>query len=95
MGCATVAGLLFRVAHYPALVLHPSAEDKVNGDVFGGVTAELLQQLDQYEGEEYSRQTAQVTMEDGQTFEAHCYCYVLPTTGLEWIRSGDWMRGAN
>jgi len=51
----------------------------------------LLQSLDDYEGSEYARQLAQVTMEDGSSLVAFFYLYVLPTDQLEWIRSGDWM----
>jgi len=91
MGAATISGRLYRVAHYPALAPARSNEDQVRGDVFEGVTAELLQSLDDYEGSEYARQLAQVTMEDGSSLVAFFYLYVLPTDQLEWIRSGDWM----
>jgi gamma-glutamylcyclotransferase (GGCT)/AIG2-like uncharacterized protein YtfP len=90
MGAATIRGRLYRVAHYPALAPALSEEDRVKGDVFEGVTAELLQWLDEYEGTEYERQVAEVTMQDGRTLAAFFYCYVLPTGQLEWIRSGDW-----
>jgi len=90
MGAATISGRLFRVAHYPALARAQSKSDRVRGDVFEGVTAELLQRLDEYEGTEYARQLVEVTMQDGQNVRAFCYCYLLPTDQLEWIRSGDW-----
>jgi gamma-glutamylcyclotransferase (GGCT)/AIG2-like uncharacterized protein YtfP len=90
VGGATICGRLYRVAHYPALATAQSKDDLVKGDVFEGVTAELLQWLDEYEGEEYARQVAEVTMQDGRILAASFYCYLLPTDQLEWIRSGDW-----
>jgi gamma-glutamylcyclotransferase (GGCT)/AIG2-like uncharacterized protein YtfP len=90
IGGATIGGRLYRVAYYPALARAQSNEDRVKGDVFEGVTAELLRWLDDYEGSEYVRQLAEVTMEDGQTLAAFFYCYALPTDQFEWIRSGDW-----
>ena len=90
IGVATISGRLYRVAHYPALAPPQSEKDRVKGDVFEGVTAEMLEWLDEYEGEEYSRQLAEVTMEDGRILTAYFYSYALPTSRLEWIPSGDW-----
>ena len=90
IGLATMSGRLYRVAHYPALAPAQSKEDLVKGDVFEGVTEEVLQSLDEYESAEYSRQLGEVTMEDGSTVAAYFYLYVMPTEQLAWIRSGDW-----
>jgi len=90
LGLATMSGRLYRVSHYPALVAAKLPEDSVKGDVFEGVTAELLQKLDEYEGSDYTRELAEVTTEDGRKLSAYFYRYALPTDQLEWIRSGDW-----
>jgi gamma-glutamylcyclotransferase (GGCT)/AIG2-like uncharacterized protein YtfP len=87
---ACIRGRLFRVAHYPGLAAPEDRNDWVKGDVFDGVTAEMLQRLDDYEGPEYSRQLAEVTLEGGGSIAAYLYLYVLPTEGLELIPSGDW-----
>jgi gamma-glutamylcyclotransferase (GGCT)/AIG2-like uncharacterized protein YtfP len=94
IGVATIAGRLYRVQHYPALAPPQFDEDLVRGDVFEGVTPELLQRLDDYESAEYSRQLGTVTMQDGRALSAYFYLYVLPTDHLEWIRSGDWKLSA-
>ena len=89
-GTATISGRLYRVTHYPALAAPQSKEDRVKGDVFEDVTAEMLERLDEYEGAEYSREIAEVRMEDGRTLTAYFYRYALRTDQLEWIQSGDW-----
>ncbi len=90
IGSGTVSGRLYLVTHYPALAPAQSAEERVKGDVFEGITAELWQLLDEYEGEQYARELAQVTMDNGQTLEAYVYRYLLSTKSLKLIRSGDW-----
>ncbi len=58
IGSGTVSGRLYLVTHYPALAPAQSAEERVKGDVFEGITAELWQLLDEYEGEQYARELA-------------------------------------
>ena len=90
MGPSTTGGRLYRVAHCPALVPSQSKEDRVTGDIFDGITDQLWQLLDNYEGPEYSRELADVITEGGNDTQAYVYRYLLPTDSLEWIRSGDW-----
>ena len=91
IGRGSVRGRLYRVAHYPGLALPLSDTELVTGDVFDGVTADLLRELDEYEGDGYRRDLAEVSMEaGGGSLAAYLYRYVLPTDGLEWIPSGDW-----
>jgi gamma-glutamylcyclotransferase (GGCT)/AIG2-like uncharacterized protein YtfP len=87
---ACIRGRLFRVAHYPGLGAPEDRNDWVKGDVFEGVTAEMLQRLDDYEGPEYVRQLAEITLENGSHVAAFVYLYALPTEGLELIPFGDW-----
>jgi len=90
VGPSTTGGRLYRVAHYPALVSSQSKEDRVTGDLFDGITDQLWQLLDNYEGPEYSRELADVITEGGNDTQAYVYRYLLPSDLLEWIRSGDW-----
>lgn len=90
VGAAQIRGRLFRVTHYPALTAPLNHDQWVRGDVFDGVTAAMLERLDTYEGAEYERQPAEVTMEDGTTLTAYLYRYVQPTDELELLPSGDW-----
>jgi gamma-glutamylcyclotransferase (GGCT)/AIG2-like uncharacterized protein YtfP len=90
LGHARIPGRLFRVAHYPGLAGPQAASEWVKGDVFEGVTAEMFQRLDDYEGAEYRRELAAVTMEDGKSLAAYVYLYLPPTDGLELIEGGDW-----
>jgi len=78
IGVATMGGLLYWLGNYLVLAPSQSKEDRVTGDVFEGVTAELFDRLDEYEGAEYRRQLAEVRMEDGRTLIAYCYRYALP-----------------
>jgi gamma-glutamylcyclotransferase (GGCT)/AIG2-like uncharacterized protein YtfP len=90
VGQGAVAGRLYRVAHYPALVKGHAEHEHVKGDLFEGISAELWALLDDYEGDEYAREIVDVLIEDGGTLQAYVYRYVRSSESLEWIRSGDW-----
>jgi gamma-glutamylcyclotransferase (GGCT)/AIG2-like uncharacterized protein YtfP len=90
LGEGAVSGRLYRVTLYPALVKAQAEHERVKGDLFEGITAELWALLDDYEGDEYAREIVDVTMADGGTLQAYVYRYVLSSESLEWIRSGDW-----
>ncbi len=79
IGLASMSGRLYWAGEYLALVPSQSKEDRVSGDVFEGVTAELFEWLDEYEGKEYARRVGEVTMEDGRTLTSYFYCYALPS----------------
>lgn len=63
----------------------------MKGDLFEGVTPEMIQRLDDYEGSAYTRQLAEVTLDDGRKLAAWLYCYSMPVADLELIPSGDWI----
>jgi len=90
LGHARIPGRLFRVAHYPGLSAPAGKNDWVHGDVFEGVTTEMFQHLDDYEGADYARQLAEVTLDNGSRVAVYLYLYLPPTDGLELIASGDW-----
>jgi len=91
LGHARIPGRLFRVAHYPGLIAPAFKNEWVTGDVFEGVSTEMFQRLDDYEGSEYARQLAEVTLENGGRIAAYLYLYLPATDGLELISSGDWL----
>jgi gamma-glutamylcyclotransferase (GGCT)/AIG2-like uncharacterized protein YtfP len=97
IGEAHCHGRLYRVTHYPALVLSDVPGDVVFGELFRlRQPAELLREFDMYEacGEgfaeptEYVRQMLPVTGADGAVAEAWTYIYNWPVTDLPRIASG-------
>ena len=97
IGEASCRGRLYRVKHYPGLVLSDDANDVVFGELFRlRQPAELLREFDMYEacGEgfaeptEYLRQMLAVTGDDGALSEAWTYVYNWPVDGLPRIASG-------
>ncbi len=102
IGEAHCRGRLYRVTHYPALVLSDVPGDAVFGELFRlRQPAELLREFDMYEacGEgfaeptEYVRQMLPVTCADGALTEAWTYIYNWPVTDLPRIASGRFSIG--
>jgi gamma-glutamylcyclotransferase (GGCT)/AIG2-like uncharacterized protein YtfP len=100
IGEARCRGRLYRVRHYPGLVLSDDADDVVFGELFRlRRRAELLREFDIYEacGEgfaeptEYVRQTLPVALGDGAVSEAWIYLYNWPVAHLPRITSGRFM----
>ena len=90
IGAARIPGRLFRVAHYPALAAPVADDDWVKGDVFEGISSELFAHLDHYEGAEYTRETAEVTMGTGLILAVFVYRWIGSTESLQLIPKGDW-----
>ena len=97
IGEAHCRGKLYRVKHYPGLVLSDDPSDTVFGEVYRLRQAvELLREFDMYEacGEgfpeptEYLRQMLNVTLDDGTASEAWTYVYNWPVDVLPRIASG-------
>jgi len=100
IGEARCRGRLYRVKHYPGLVLSDDADDVVFGEVYWlRQPKELLREFDMYEacGEgfaeptEYIRQALPVTSDDGATSEAWTYIYNWPVAHLPRIASGRFL----
>jgi gamma-glutamylcyclotransferase (GGCT)/AIG2-like uncharacterized protein YtfP len=100
LGPAQCRGRLYRVKHYPGLVLSEDAADTVFGELYRlRHPDELLREFDMYEacGEgfaeptEYVRQMLPVTAEDGGAGEAWTYLYNWPVAHLPRIASGRFM----
>ncbi len=99
IGEARCRGRLYRVKHYPGLVLSDDPADTVFGELFRlRRPAELLREFDMYEacGEgfapptEYVRQMLRVTRADGAE-EAWTYIYNWPVANLPRIASGRFL----
>ena len=110
IGEARCRGRLYRVKHYPGLVLSDDASEVVFGELYRlRQPKELLREFDMYEacGEgfaeptEYVRQMLPVTLGDGAVSEAWIEAWTYSTTGRSRIcrgspRGGFWRgRGAS
>jgi gamma-glutamylcyclotransferase (GGCT)/AIG2-like uncharacterized protein YtfP len=100
LGEARCQGRLYRVEHYPALVLSDDPADIVHGELFRlRAPDELLREFDMYEacGEsfpqptEYVRQMLPLTLADDTKAEAWTYVYNWPVAHLPRIASGRFL----
>ena len=100
LGEASCHGRLYKVKHYPGLVLSDDASDVVYGELYRlRAVDDLLREFDMYEacGEgfaeptQYVRQMLTVTLTDGATRDAWTYIYNWPVAGLTWIESGRFL----
>lgn len=97
LGPARCHGRLYRIAHYPGLLLSDDPADIVHGELFRlSDPAALLRELDAYEGcgegfeqpTAYLRQALPVTRDDGAIVEAWTYIYNWPVQPGTLIASG-------
>ena len=97
LGEASCRGRLYRVKHYPGLVLSDDPSDIVFGELYRlRARDELLGAFDMYEacGEgfepptEYVRKMLSVTLADGSVSNAWTYLYNWPVARLPQIASG-------
>lgn len=95
-GQSRVAGRLYRVSYYPALV---RGDGQVRGDLYRLENPELiLPVLDSFEEisgqaqDEYERRLCAVRSGNGETVRAWVYEYRLPADTLERVSSGDWLQ---
>ena len=102
IGEAQCRGRLYRVKHYPGLVLSDGADDVVFGELFRlRRPAECLREFDMYEacGEgfaeptEYVRRMLLVAPGNGAVSEAWTYVYNWPVAHLPRIVSGRFLEG--
>jgi gamma-glutamylcyclotransferase (GGCT)/AIG2-like uncharacterized protein YtfP len=100
IGEARCRGRLYRVKHYPGLVLSDEPGEVVFGELYRlRQPAELLREFDMYEacGEgfaaptEYVRQMLNVTLDGDATGEAWTYIYNWPVAHLPRIASGRFL----
>ncbi len=102
IGEARCRGRLYRVQHYPGLLLSDDPGDIVFGELYRlRARDELLREFDMYEacGEgfaeptEYIRQMLGVTLDDGSAVDAWTYVYNWPVEGMPRITSGRFVAG--
>lgn len=100
LGEASCCGRLYKVKHYPGLVLSDQPSDIVFGELYRlRAVRDLLREFDMYEacGEgfaeptQYLRQMLTVTLTDGTRREAWTYVYNWPIEGLSPIESGRFL----
>lgn len=100
IGEAQCRGRLYRVKHYPGLLLSDEPGDVVFGELYRLRARDaLLREFDMYEacGEgfaeptEYVRQMLSVTLDDGRAADAWTYIYNWPVNDLQQIASGRFM----
>ena len=100
LGEASCRGRLYRVKHYPGLVLSDDPSDIVFGELYRlRARDDLLREFDMYEacGEgfpeptQYIRQTLEVALADGLSGEAWTYLYNWPVARLQRIMSGRFL----
>jgi gamma-glutamylcyclotransferase (GGCT)/AIG2-like uncharacterized protein YtfP len=101
IGEARCRGRLYRIKHYPGLVLSDDPAEVVFGEVYRlRAREELLREFDMYEacGEgfakptEYVRKMLAITLDDGRASEAWTYVYNWPVIGLSRIASGRFLQ---
>jgi gamma-glutamylcyclotransferase (GGCT)/AIG2-like uncharacterized protein YtfP len=102
LGEASCRGRLYKVKHYPGLVLSDEATDVVFGELYRlRAVEDLLREFDMYEacGEgfaeptQYVRRTLPVTLADGTVSEVWTYIYNWPVVDLARIESGRFLQG--
>jgi gamma-glutamylcyclotransferase (GGCT)/AIG2-like uncharacterized protein YtfP len=100
LGEASCHGRLYKVKHYPGLVMSDDASDIVFGELYRlRAVDDLLRAFDMYEacGEgfaeptQYVRQMLPVTLADGTKRDAWTYIYNWPVAELAWIESGRFL----
>jgi gamma-glutamylcyclotransferase (GGCT)/AIG2-like uncharacterized protein YtfP len=100
LGPANCRGRLYRVKHYPGLVLSDEPADVVFGELYRlRAVDDLLREFDMYEacGEgfaeptQYVRRMLKVTRDDGSVSEAWTYLYNWPVAALPRIESGRFL----
>src|ERR1700759_3713200 len=96
-GEASCQGRLYKVKHYPGLVLSDDIDERVFGELYRlRAVEDLLREFDMYEAcgdsfpepTQYVRRMLPVMLADGTTREAWTYIYNWPVTGLAWIETG-------
>ena len=99
VGAGSVAGALYEVGIYPALV--PDPDGRVVGEVHQmSHPGRVLQVLDEYEGcslespetSLYLRRITRAKLVSGETIEAWAYFYNAPTGQARRIPSGDYLQ---
>ena len=99
---ATFQGKLYKIDGYPGVVPTDNPSDIVKGEIYCLSDPEIgLTYLDEYEEcspgftqpTEYIRTLHAVKRNNGEIIQAWVYVYNRPTDPLEWVQSGDYLKG--
>jgi len=103
LGAAWIQGRLYRIAHYPGLLLSDDPAERVVGELYALREPEtVLAGLDRYEGcgpgfaepTEYVRCPHPVRLMDGSRCAAWVYLYNRPVAEAARIAGGDFLATA-
>ena len=90
---AVFPGRLYRIGWYPGAVRGAGTGARVHGEVYRmGDARAALARLDDYEGDEYTREVVTVDLAGGGMLDAWVYLYARPTGALRPIVSGDFLK---
>ena len=97
---ATYQGKLYLIEYYPGIIPSDNPKDLVYGDILKLANAELLNELDKFEGvgsefpvpNEYRRELQKVILPDGSSKEAWVYLYNWAVKESNLIPSGDFLK---
>lgn len=98
---ATYQGRLYQIDYYPGAVPSDNPKDAVLGEVYllhqAGVALPLLDRYEEFgpefpEPNEYTRKKQSVLLKNGRSVKAWVYVYNHPTTGLELIKSANFIQ---
>lgn len=90
LGAATVAGRLYDLGAFPALVETADGDSVVQGELAELAATQLLELLDAYEGPQYERVLRSARLEDGTEREAWVYVWRAPLGRARLIAGGRW-----
>lgn len=93
LGYGFLRGRLFDLGAHPAAVRSREPGHRVRGLVYRlevGMREVLLAELDRYEGGEFRRELASVTLESGESLVAWVYLYARTPPPGRLISSGDY-----
>lgn len=102
LGVATMQGRIYKIHHYPGVVLSDDPDDIVHGELYRLRGAEtLLPAIDEYEGcsddfpkpTRFIRDVVEVNLTEHGSHDAWVYLYNRDPVakGWMWIESGDYM----
>lgn len=89
-------GKLFDLGRYPGAVESRGKNDRVRGEIYKLTNEkELFEALDQYEGPEFQRKRATISLAGGARLSCWIYLYKESTTRHTFISSGDYVAYRN
>ena len=95
-GTASIAGYLYSLGNYPALVFDENSPSLVKGEIYQN-DEKTLAILDEYEeidpqkpNSEYQRLQIEILTDQGQALSVWVYLMNQKPDGKELIQSGDW-----